>query len=165
MHGRPHERGDSSCQAICLKSLLRVASHTRGQTAERQINCLEGVGAALGNEREDLSRMEDGYTLASDAGLRRVGEQLRRMSATEKDRLRGRLQVGVQQETEVTLSREAALSEEAAPPEAGRDPKRETGGRLDRVPDPSGRGRVREPSGVDHQRDPAGLERLQGMSP
>ncbi|MCS4034462.1 hypothetical protein [Salinibacter ruber] len=90
-----------------------------GQTAERQINCLEGVGAALGNEQEDLWRMENGYALASDAGLRRVGEQLRRMSATEKDRLRGRLQVGIQEETEVTLSREAALSEEAAPPEAG----------------------------------------------
>jgi hypothetical protein len=47
------------------------------------------------------------------------------MSATEKDRLRGRLQVGIQEETEVTLSRETALSEEAAlseetaPPEAG----------------------------------------------
>ncbi|MCS3665599.1 hypothetical protein GGP65_003243 [Salinibacter ruber] len=90
-----------------------------GQTAERQINCLEGVGAALGNEQEDLWRMENGYALASDAGLRRVGEQLRRMSATEKDRLRGRLQVGIQEETEVTLSRETALSEETAPPEAG----------------------------------------------
>ncbi|MCS3648338.1 hypothetical protein [Salinibacter ruber] len=90
-----------------------------GQTAERQINCLEGVGAALGNEQEDLWRMENGYALASDAGLRRVGEQLRRMSATEKDRLRGRLQVGIQEETEVTLSRKATLSEEAAPPEAG----------------------------------------------
>ncbi len=75
-----------------------------GQTAERQINCLEGVGAALGNEQEDLWRMENGYALASDAGLRRVGEQLRQMSATEKDRLRGRLQVGIQEETEVTLS-------------------------------------------------------------
>ncbi len=74
-----------------------------GQTAERQINCLEGVGAALGNEQEDLWRMENGYALASDAGLRRVGEQLRRMSATKKDRLRGRLQVGIQEETEVTL--------------------------------------------------------------
>ncbi|MCS4041517.1 hypothetical protein [Salinibacter ruber] len=90
-----------------------------GQTAERQINCLEGIGAALGNEQEDLWRMENGYALASDAGLRRVGEQLRRMSATEKDRLRGRLQVGIQEETEVTLSREAALSEETDPPEAG----------------------------------------------
>lgn len=90
-----------------------------GQTAERQINCLEGVGAALGNEQEDLWRMENGYALASDAGLRRVGEQLRRMSTTEKDRLRGRLQVGIQEETEVTLSREAALSEETDPPEAG----------------------------------------------
>ncbi len=90
-----------------------------GQTAERQINCLEAVGAALGNEQEDLWRMENGYALASDAGLRRVGEQLRRMSTTEKDRLRGRLQVGIQEETEVTLSREAALSEETAPPEAG----------------------------------------------
>lgn len=74
-----------------------------GQTAERQINCLEAVGAALGNEQEDLWRMENGYALASDAGLRRVGEQLRQMSATEKDRLRGRLQVGIQEETEVTL--------------------------------------------------------------
>ncbi|MCS3754988.1 hypothetical protein GGP79_002969 [Salinibacter ruber] len=69
--------------------------------------------------------MENGYALASDAGLRRVGEQLRRMSATEKDRLRSRLQVGIQEETEVTLLREAALSieaalsEEAAPLEAG----------------------------------------------
>jgi hypothetical protein len=74
-----------------------------GQTSDRQINCLEGVGAALGNDREDLWRMENGYVLAFEDGLRHVGEKLQEMSPEETGRLRGRLRVGIQQGTEVTL--------------------------------------------------------------
>lgn len=74
-----------------------------GQTADRQINCLEDVGTALGNEREDLWRIQNGYALASEAGLRRVGEKLQQMSAAEISRLRGRLRIGIQRGTEVTL--------------------------------------------------------------
>jgi hypothetical protein len=47
--------------------------------------------------------MENGYALAFEDGLRRVGEKIQEMSPEETGRLRGRLRVGIQQDTEVTL--------------------------------------------------------------
>ncbi|MCS3639862.1 hypothetical protein [Salinibacter ruber] len=43
-----------------------------GQTAERQINCLEGVGAALGNEQEDLWRMENTFSRSVPPNTKRA---------------------------------------------------------------------------------------------
>lgn len=70
-----------------------------GQTAERQIDCLADLGAALG--QPGLWEMRNGYALASEAGLGRVNAQLAAASEAERDALRGLLRVGVQHDVEV----------------------------------------------------------------
>ena len=96
-----------------------------GQTAGRQVDCLADIGAALGNssphpqplspqERAAQERrgernvrlweMRNGYALPSQQGLAEIDEQLKAMSEAELDKLRARLKIGVQWNTQVTLS-------------------------------------------------------------
>lgn len=74
-----------------------------GQTRDRQIDCLEDVSSALGNDGESLWEMRNGYMLADNEGLRHIKNKLAGITAEEIDRLRSRLKVGVQKDTEVTL--------------------------------------------------------------
>jgi len=75
----------------------------RGQSAENQIDCLAGLGAALGNEGGRLWRMQNGYALPSEAGLVEIGERLRACTPAELDDLRQRLRTGLQWQAQVTL--------------------------------------------------------------
>lgn len=75
-----------------------------GQTRDRQIDCLEDVGVALENNRDNaLWGMQNGYMLADVQGLQNINKKLAGMTGEELDRLRSRLKVGVQKDTEVTL--------------------------------------------------------------
>lgn len=74
-----------------------------GQTRDRQIDCLEDIGAVLEKERYNLWEMRNGYVLADDKGQQHINHMLERMSGEEIDMLRSRLKVGVQKDTEVTL--------------------------------------------------------------
>lgn len=77
-----------------------------GQTAERQIGCLSGVGAALshalGRPVQQLWTMKNGYALCSKAGLRAISGHLDSLGAPGADALRGLLQIGVHWDVEVT---------------------------------------------------------------
>ncbi len=74
-----------------------------GQSAANQIDCLQDIGAALGNQHNRLWRMRNGYALPSDEGLREIHDQLLAMDESERDDLRQRLQIGIQWDTQVTL--------------------------------------------------------------
>ncbi len=74
-----------------------------GQTADNQIDCLADVGEALGNEGSRLWRMQNGYALASREGLIEISRCLRMASEKEIDNIRGRLRIGIQRNTQVTL--------------------------------------------------------------
>ena len=74
-----------------------------GQTADNQIDCLSGLGDALGNPDERLWTMQNGYALASGDGLREITDRLLAASESECDDLRKKLRVGVQWDTQVTL--------------------------------------------------------------
>jgi len=74
-----------------------------GQSAANQIDCLQDIGAALGNQHNRLWRMRNGYALPSDEGLREIHDRLLAMSESERDDLRQRLQIGIQWDTQVTL--------------------------------------------------------------
>jgi len=74
-----------------------------GQSAERQIDCLEDLGKALGNDQGELWRMRNGYCLASRPGLMRIADRLKAMNAEERERLKERVKIGIQWESEVTL--------------------------------------------------------------
>ena len=75
-----------------------------GQSARNQIDCLGGLGAALGNSDNRLWEMRNGYALASDNGLVEISKRLRTASESERDGLRELLRIGVQWDTQVTLN-------------------------------------------------------------
>lgn len=73
-----------------------------GQREDRQIDCLQDIGQALGNDQGRLWRMRNGYCLTTEAGLAKVDEQLAAMDEARLDDLRGRLRIGVHWDVEVT---------------------------------------------------------------
>ena len=73
-----------------------------GQREDRQIDCLQDMGTALGNDQGRLWRMRNGYCLTTQAGLARVDGQLAAMNEAQLDDLRGRLRIGVHWDVEVT---------------------------------------------------------------
>lgn len=64
-----------------------------GQTAQRQINTLAELGAALGHEQEPLWKWMNGYALCHPEGLARVNQQLAAASEAELNHLRGLLRI------------------------------------------------------------------------
>ncbi len=74
-----------------------------GQTADNQVDCLADLGTALGNDDGQLWEMRNGYALATESGLNRVSERLLASNEDQLDELRGRLQIGIQWNTQVTL--------------------------------------------------------------
>jgi len=74
-----------------------------GQSASNQIDCLADIGAALQNEGNRLWEMQNGYALASESGLHEISTRLRASTTDELDELRGRLKVGIQWGTQVTI--------------------------------------------------------------
>jgi hypothetical protein len=74
-----------------------------GQSETRQVDCLAGIGQALGNTNNRLWRMVNGYALPSEAGLKEISQRIKSSSAIQIDELRARLQIGVQWDTQVTL--------------------------------------------------------------
>jgi hypothetical protein len=75
-----------------------------GQSVGNQIDCLAGLGQALGNTANRLWQMQNGYALASRSGLIEISKRLEDSSEEELDQLRSLLRIGVQWDTEVTLS-------------------------------------------------------------
>lgn len=73
-----------------------------GQTRERQIDCLAGIGQALGGQGHKLWEMRNGYALCSQAGLAAIDARMAAMSADELDQLRGLLRIGLHWDVEVT---------------------------------------------------------------
>jgi hypothetical protein len=76
----------------------------RGQTQQRQIDCLADVGAALGNERGTLWGMRNGYAMCNDRGISVIDSKLRAASEAELDEVRRLLRIGVHWDVEVTAS-------------------------------------------------------------
>lgn len=73
-----------------------------GQTAERQVDCLTGLGFALGNDRRQLWKMRNGYALCSQKGLDHISKVLAGLDEDGLDRMRGLLKIGLHWDVEVT---------------------------------------------------------------
>jgi hypothetical protein len=71
-----------------------------GQSADRQLDMLADMGHALGNDGGAFWRMQNGYALPQRGGLAAVAA---RIALADRKVLTGRLRVGVQEATEVTL--------------------------------------------------------------
>ena len=75
-----------------------------GQSINNQIDCLELVGKELNNEELLLWEMSNGYALLNQDGLLNINAQLSQLNQEQRERLKGKLKVGIQWHTEVTLS-------------------------------------------------------------
>ena len=75
-----------------------------GQSRTSQIDCLEDLGQALDNEKSQLWKMSNGYALASQEGLLIINKKLSQVSNEEREQLKGLLKIGIQWNTEVTIS-------------------------------------------------------------
>jgi len=77
-----------------------------GQTRDRQLDALSGVGAALsdltGLPVSTLWNMQNGYALCSGEGLAAIGHLLETASESDRDALRGKLAIGLHRDVEVT---------------------------------------------------------------
>lgn len=71
-----------------------------GQTHDNQIDCLEEIDHHFGG---DLWQMKNGYCLPTSSTLEYIETQLEHCSESELDDLRGKLKVGVQSKTQVTI--------------------------------------------------------------
>ena len=75
-----------------------------GQSINGQIDSLKDLGQALGNETNQLWKMSNGYVLPSQEGLLTINKKLSEISTEERERLKGLLKIGIQWNTEVTIS-------------------------------------------------------------
>ena len=75
-----------------------------GQSVNNQIDCLADIGNALGNSDNQLWVMRNGYAFATDNGLISINNKIKASSESEIDELRKLLRIGIQWDTEVTLS-------------------------------------------------------------
>jgi hypothetical protein len=73
-----------------------------GQRANRQIDCLHDMGAALGNDGERLWAMRNGYALCTSEGLAAIDAHLGTLDEAEREHLKGLLRVGMHWGVEVT---------------------------------------------------------------
>ena len=71
-----------------------------GQSAGRQVDTLADLGAALMPDWAEAMEMRNGYALPRPGGLDRIAAALH---GADSEALKGRLRVGVQKDTEVTL--------------------------------------------------------------
>jgi hypothetical protein len=90
-----------------------------GQTADRQLDALADVGAALsaatGRPVGELWRMQNGYALCAPDGLATIAGLLERSSNEERDSLRAALRIGLHSDVEVT-DEEVARAERPGSP-------------------------------------------------
>ncbi len=75
-----------------------------GQSTTNQIDTLADIAKALGNNNNSLWKMQNGYALLSLEGAQKVNQHLQNLNETQKDKLRQKLKIGIQWNTQVTLA-------------------------------------------------------------
>lgn len=84
-----------------------------GQSANNQIDCLSEIGQVLNNEELLLWDMTNGYALPSKLGLEAVSDQIKSLEPDAYEELKGKLKIGIQWNTEVTISETRHLVSQA----------------------------------------------------
>lgn len=92
--------------ATIFRNYLVPMAGGTGQTARRQLDGLAVLGrslaAATGVPASRLWTMRNGYALCSESGLGHIDAHLRGPDESERDRLRGQLQIGICRDADVT---------------------------------------------------------------
>lgn len=74
-----------------------------GQTHDNQIDCLSHIAALLGNSRQRLWQMVNGYALPMPGGLEAINQNLKNLDEAGLDAVRQALMIGLHWNTQVTL--------------------------------------------------------------
>jgi hypothetical protein len=77
-----------------------------GQTSAKQIDCLNEIGIELENDKFHHWEMKNGYALANRRGLKSIGKRIKTKSVKDYENLKGKLRIGVQWNSEVTISKD-----------------------------------------------------------
>lgn len=85
----------------------------RGQSKERQVDCLDEIGKALNNETLQLWDMQNGYALATEEGLKHISQHLQSLSKQDYEHLKDQLKIGIQWNTQVTVSQPQQIVSQA----------------------------------------------------
>ena len=109
-YARDHTQGPACAIAAGAGTIYRnycvEAGDAIGQTRERQLNALLGVGVALsdliGLPVAKLWQMQNGYALCTSEGLAAINGLLGTASEDVLDNLRGQLAIGLHRDVEVT---------------------------------------------------------------
>ena len=75
-----------------------------GQTKNNQIDCLKDIGLYFNNKELQLWKMKNGYALANRQGLKYISSRIKEMDIGEYEALKGKLRIGIQWDTEVTIN-------------------------------------------------------------
>ncbi|MCU4174808.1 hypothetical protein [Carboxylicivirga sp. N1Y90] len=75
-----------------------------GQTSSNQIDCLSDIGLEFKNEKSNLWEMTNGYALANSEGLSKITRLIKNRSELDVEKLKGKLRIGLQRDTEVTIN-------------------------------------------------------------
>lgn len=105
---RDHTQGPACAIACGAGTIYRnyfvEIGNQVGQTATRQVDCLGLMGRALQNDQLGLWSMRNGYALINKEGLLTINKKLALLTNEQRENLKGKLQVGIQWNTEVTIS-------------------------------------------------------------
>lgn len=74
-----------------------------GQTKNNQINCLEELEKVIWSDNEPLWKMQNGYLFTTSQNLKKISVQIDQKNHDDYAKLKGKLKIGVQWDTEVTL--------------------------------------------------------------
>lgn len=84
-----------------------------GQSRNNQIDCLVLIGNELDNYENRLWSMVNGYVLPNKEGLLAINEKLDKLSLNEYEDLKNKLKIGIQWESEVTISEQKNVVSQA----------------------------------------------------
>lgn len=74
-----------------------------GQTADKQIDCLQDIGKLFNNPELELWKMSNGYALISQYGILHLNSILSKQSTDEYEQTKQALRIGIQSNTQVTI--------------------------------------------------------------
>jgi hypothetical protein len=108
-----------SCAIACgagtiYRNYFALVNGQLGQTAHNQIDCLKDIGFGLRNDTLKLWEMTNGYALIKDLeSLKTIAAQIKNKTEEEYEDLKGKLSIGIQWNTEVTISSAKQLVSQA----------------------------------------------------
>jgi len=74
-----------------------------GQTENNQVNCLNEMYKEFGGDIDLFWNMQNGYLFTTSENLKKISNQIDKKTIKEYEKLKGKLKIGIQWNTEVTL--------------------------------------------------------------